>query len=296
LFVDSELAGKKVRCSGCGERVQVPYQLASGASATGTRGVAAARRAGGTRAAQSSSRRPARTSLARIGVIVLATCLLTGLVATPVLVMIALPVLRTARERVERMEAHSQRLTGRQRPSAPLPATTKPALALGDSILIDDVRITPVRVRLGPLAQDLRGPAADKAKQQPEYLIVELTLENTSAGRDILMRDAWLKARLLDDTGQVRPPLFPSTIMSAEIMGRTGYGVLRPGAVLADLILFEPPSPAATTFRLEADPGFWRARDDGLVQEHSTASFTLEFGTREIRRTLPRGGAGSSSE
>jgi hypothetical protein len=286
LFVNVDQAGQVVRCPGCRERIQVPYQLSSVAGSTTRRTVASA-----TRRATATPPAPPRTvssTLARIVAVVLAVCLLSGLVAIPILVGVSLPVLKAARQRVAQMEAHNRALAQRQQQSAlpAAPALGAPeiaATALGKAVVVDDVRILPLRARIGLLTRDFN-PPAESSDSATEYLVLELTLENTTPGRDIILRDTWLQARLADNSGRVQPPLFPRNIMSDEIIGRTGYGVLRPGAVINDIIVFELPSPQATKFRLEADPGFWRVRQDGLAQELSASAFAVTFGAREIRQ------------
>ncbi len=165
---------------------------------------------------------------------------------------------------------------------APAQAEAEPAPArLGDSILIDGIKITLKGTRLGSVSKrDLLG---DAREFKGKYLIVDLTMENTTPGKIIHLQNVWKQSKLTDSFDNVLEPKFDDTFSMDSIVGHVRSEDLRPGETVKDTMIFDVPVAAATTFTITASPGFWKSMGDNRINRLSDTSFKIAFKREDIK-------------
>jgi hypothetical protein len=278
IEVVAEMAGITIDCPSCrnslrvpnpdrpaaASRIHTPADQASSPSATRRRGQA---------------RNPI---LARIVGTAAVTALLLGIIATPILVGLAIPVLRDARARVDALNRQHTLLT-QTRPKYSFHAAspqTKP-VSLGQSVLIDGVRITPLQARLTALHRQERADTAGATEHR--YLVIDVSLENTLPAKVLYLRDVWVGARLIDSQGRVDATVLPGTTLFRGVAGHVNSVELGPGEIFRNIMIFAPPAPAAAEYRIEANPGIWEQIDPDMIRQVSDTPLVLTIRQAEIQ-------------
>ena len=158
-----------------------------------------------------------------------------------------------------------------------------PSVPLG-SIVIDEVKLTIHGVRCDHIEREsMFGDSTTRS--DGKYLLVDLTLQNTSPGRIIYLKDIWNSTKLIDNFNNVEGEVFSSlfSFSSDDIVGYVSSAKLMPGDTRNDMMIFDLPVDAAQSFRIESDPGFWKNVSESEIQELSNSSFKIEFRRNQIR-------------
>lgn len=157
-----------------------------------------------------------------------------------------------------------------------------PSVPLGSAIVIDDVKISVRRVRVDHIErQSMFGDSTTRSDDK--YLLVELTLQNTSPGKIIYLQQIWEHTKLIDNFDNIEGAEYSDGFMTDSIVGYIGSTKLMPGDTENDMIIFELPVDAARSFRIESDPRFWKSVGEDRVRELSDESFKIEFTRNQIR-------------
>jgi len=161
---------------------------------------------------------------------------------------------------------------------------TIPEIHLGESVLIDEVKITFLGVRLSYIEnKSIFGDSTRRSEKQ--YLIVDVFLENTSRGRIIYLQDIWKKTKIIDDFGNIEGTKFSGELFMPEpIVGSIWAAKMKPGESSYDMIIFDLPVNAAKQFTIESDPGFWKSIGEDRVNELSDSSFKARFTKEQIKK------------
>jgi hypothetical protein len=165
-------------------------------------------------------------------------------------------------------------------PEAPMPAIT--SLRMGDSTVIDGIKITLNGARNGSVStKDMFGKARE---MKGKYLILDVTMENTTPGKIIHLQAVWKESKLTDNFDNVLEPQFDDTFSMDSIVGHVRSEDLRPGETVKDTMIFDVPVAAATTFTITASPGFWKSVGDGHINRLSDTSFKIAFKREDIKQ------------
>lgn len=166
------------------------------------------------------------------------------------------------------------------RPEATNP--TVPELRLGESVVIDEIKITPQQARVGYIERkSMFGDGTTKSEKK--YLIIDVMLENTSEGKIIYLQDIWEKTKIKDDFENVEGTEFSGDLMVGSIVGFVHSAKMKPKENLKDMIIFDLPVDAAKQFTIESDPGFWKSVGKDRVRQLSDSSFLLKLNREEIK-------------
>ena len=167
--------------------------------------------------------------------------------------------------------------------SAPQPpAQTAAPQVIGDSVIIAGVKITVQGARIANVNREsLSGTRESKEK----YLIIDVTLENTTQGKIIHLQQVWQNAKLTDNFDNVLESHFSDTYAVSTIVGHVSSHDLRPGEKVSDTIIFDLPVEAATSFTMTVKPGFWKNVGDRRVQRLSEETFTILLKRENIKRS-----------
>ena len=181
----------------------------------------------------------------------------------------------------------------KQTPPPERPKPTVPELRLGESsnsnfgidggesVVIDEIKITVHGVRFGYIEKkSMFGDSTRRSDQQ--YLIADITLENTSPGRIIYLQNIWEKTKVTDDFDNIEGAKFSDSIMLESIVGFIGSAKMKPGESSRDMIIFDLPVDAAKQFTIESDPGFWKSTGEDRVRQLSDSSFKVRFTRDQI--------------
>lgn len=162
------------------------------------------------------------------------------------------------------------------------PAKLIPTVPIGSSVVIDEVKVTVRGIRQGHIEK--KSMFGDSTRTSDDkYLIVDLTVENTSPGRIIYLQQIWEHTKLFDNFDNVEGAKFTDGFMTESIVGYIGSTKLKPGEKQNDMMIFDPPVDAAQSFRIECDPRFWKSTGEDTVRELSDESFKIEFTRNQIR-------------
>jgi len=168
---------------------------------------------------------------------------------------------------------------------APQPESPKPMvpeLKLGESVVIDEIKITPLHARFGYIERKSRfGEGTTRSDEQ--YLIIDVMLENTSEGKIVYLQDIWEKTKISDNFDNVEGTKFSGDLMMDSIVGFVHSAKMKPGENLKDMIIFDLPVDAAKQFKIESDPGFWKSIGENRVRQLSDSSFLLKFKREDIK-------------
>lgn len=170
---------------------------------------------------------------------------------------------------------------GTSQPEALTPIV--PELKLGESVVIDAIRITPRLVRFGHIER--KSMYEEKTtRSEKKHLIVDVLLENTSDGKIVYLQKVWGKTKILDNFENIEDAKFSDGLMMDTIVGCIGSAKMKPSDNLHDMIIFDLPVDAAKQFTIESDPGFWRSIGEDRVRQLSDSSFRLRFTRDEIEK------------
>lgn len=157
-----------------------------------------------------------------------------------------------------------------------------PSVPLGSAIVIDDVKISVRGVRVDHIEREsMFGDSTTRSDDK--YLLVDLTLQNTSPGRIIYLQQIWEHTKLIDDFDNIEGTKFSGGFSMDRIVGYIGSTKLKPGDSENDMMIFDLPVDAAQSFRIESDPRFWKSTGEDRVRELSDDSFKIEFRRNQIR-------------
>ena len=123
----------------------------------------------------------------------------------------------------------------------------------------------------------------DIRRSDDTYLLIDLTLENTSPGRIIYLQEIWDHTKLIDDFDNIEGAKFSGGFMTDSIVGFIGSTKLKPGDTEKDMMIFDLPVNAAQSFTIESNPRFWKSIGEDRVRELSDSSFKIEFTRNQIR-------------
>lgn len=162
------------------------------------------------------------------------------------------------------------------------PAKQIPSVPLGSAIVIDEVKITVRGVRIGHIERaSMFGGSPTRSDEK--YLLVDLSLQNTSPGRIIYLQQIWEHTKLIDNFDNIEGAKFSGGFSMDRIVGYIGSTKLKPGDSENDMMIFDLPVNAAQSFRIECDPRFWKSTGEDTVRELSDDSFKIEFTRNQIR-------------
>ena len=227
--------------------------------------------------------------------------LLIGTVIIPPTLFFAIPAFKKVRAIATQIETQTTSLPAQQTPSSAAaidtnytpsptqqtsrtepPKPTIPELHFGDSVVIDDIKITIQGARIGYIEKrSLFGDSVRKSDTQ--YLLVDLTLENMSIGKIIYLQNIWEKTKLIDEFDNIEGTKFSDDIMTESITGFIGSAKIKPHEKLQDTIIFDLPVDAAKQFIIESDPGFWKSVGEDRVRQLSDSSFKIKFTRDQIK-------------
>lgn len=157
-----------------------------------------------------------------------------------------------------------------------------PSVPLGSNIVIDEVKITVRGVRIGHIEREsIFGGSSTRSDEK--YLLVDLSLQNTSQGRIIYLQQIWEHTKLIDNFDNIEGTKFSGGFSTDRIVGYIGSTKLKPGDSENDMMIFDLPVEAAQSFRIESNPRFWKSTGENRVQELSDESFKSEFTRNQIR-------------
>jgi len=167
-------------------------------------------------------------------------------------------------------------------PAEPEPQETIPELEVGDTVVVDEIRVTVRDIRIAPIRRKTGFDGSWSTSDEP-YLLVKLLLENTSKGRIVHLQTIWEHTTMTDDFENAQSSEFSDGFSMYPIEGTAGSQKLRPGETVDDMMIFPLPVDAAETFRVTSDPRFWKPVGEGRIEELSNSSFALVFGRDEIK-------------
>ena len=150
-------------------------------------------------------------------------------------------------------------------------------LSLGSFITMDHLRISLVRIKVGPLS-----PVADGKGEQEAHLILGLVLENTSLSQPIALKDTWGKARLVKIAGQKTQTPF-DTALQDKLPGAGKIKTLKPGQFVEDRIVFRAPDGQASDFTVLVDPGIYLLDTKGDITPVSDQMLQIVFKQDQIK-------------
>ncbi|OQB46244.1 MAG: Ankyrin repeat protein [bacterium ADurb.Bin157] len=159
------------------------------------------------------------------------------------------------------------------------------AIGLGQSIIIDDIKITPQNVRIDQIVK--KNMIFDTTTQsESKYLLVNVTLENVSSGKIIYLQNIWKNTKLVDDFDNIENTKFSDNLsaMWDLISDAIKSTKLRPGEVVRDMLIFDIPVNTAKNFTIDSDPKFWKNIGEDRLQEISKSSFRIKFSSDQINR------------
>jgi hypothetical protein len=166
---------------------------------------------------------------------------------------------------------------------APTQAEAEPAPSrLGDSIVIDDIKITFKGARLGSVSREDRH-GREAHEYEGTYLIVDLTMKNTTPGKIIHLQEVWTQSKATDNFDNILQPQFDHRYAVELIVGHVRSQDLKPGETVKDTMIFAAPIAAATTFTVTASPGFWKNGEGNRINRLSNTSLTLAFKREDIK-------------
>ncbi|NCB46914.1 hypothetical protein EOM81_07845 [bacterium] len=159
-------------------------------------------------------------------------------------------------------------------------------IGLGQSIIIDDIKITPQNARIDRIVKN--NMIFDNTTQsESEYLLVSVTLENVSPGKIIYLQNIWNNTKLVDDFDNIESAKFSDNLsaMWDLISDAIKAAKLRPGEVARDMLIFDIPVRAAKIFTIDSDPKFWKNMGEDRLQEISKSSFRIRFTSDQINKS-----------
>ncbi len=214
--------------------------------------------------------------LVYVGIIVL----LGGIIATPLLVGYAIPVIRNARQKTAELDRQRDELIRarreRQRMFTASESAGQSVVDLGQTVMLDGLRIIPQRVRMH------KSTSGDQKEQS--FLILELRVENHMPARTVILKNCWQNATLTDNHGAVLPALFPNTLDQMNLSQRLPVSRLSAGNISQEQILFPLPAAAATHFVVTVDPGFYELTTDSqMLRQISTDRLVIQFERTQIQ-------------
>jgi uncharacterized protein (DUF983 family) len=161
------------------------------------------------------------------------------------------------------------------------PAKLVPTVLLGSSVVIDEVQIAVRGVRIDHIERkSLFGDSTRRSDQK--YLLLDLTLQNTSPGRIVYLQQIWEHTKLIDEFDNIEGCKFSDGFSTDSIVGYIGSTKLKPGESQNDMMIFDLPVDAAQSFRIESDPRIWKSMGEDRVKELSDDSFTITFTRGQI--------------
>lgn len=162
-------------------------------------------------------------------------------------------------------------------------APSIPVIGLGGSVVIDEIKISVQRARLGFIERkSIFGDSV--IRSDSKYLLIDLTLENTSTGKIIYIQNTWEKSKLTDNYGNIEGPQFGKGYsIDEDIVGFISSAKMKPGEILKDMMIFDLPVESAIDFTVEADPGFWKSVSEGRIMQLSDSSFRMRFTRNQIQ-------------
>jgi len=167
--------------------------------------------------------------------------------------------------------------TDSEEPTKPLPS-----VQLGSAIVIDEVKITIRGVRRDYIEKEsMFGESTTRSNEK--YLIVDLTLQNTSPGRIIYLQQIWEHTKIFDNFDNIEGANFSGGFMTESIVGYIGATKLKPDEKQNDMMIFDLPVDAAQSFWIDSDPRFWKNTGEDTVRELSDSSFKIEFTRNQIK-------------
>ena len=161
------------------------------------------------------------------------------------------------------------------------PAKLVPTVPIGSSVVIDEVKITVRGIRRGHIER--KSMFGDIRRSEDTYLLIDLTLQNTSPGRIIYLQEIWDHTKLIDNFDNIEGSKFSGGFMTDSIVGFIGSAKLKPGDTEKDMMIFDLPVNAAQSFTIESNPRFWKSTGEDRVRELSDSSFKIEFKRNQIR-------------
>ena len=114
------------------------------------------------------------------------------------------------------------------------------------------------------------------------YLILELTLENTSFQNSVVVKKPWEKARLTDNFDNNSFVILQQRLNLDQLEGTLRFKELEPHVTVKDRMVFDLPMKGAESFRIISDPGFYSKNRHGFYDPISNNSLLLEFFYDEI--------------
>jgi hypothetical protein len=161
--------------------------------------------------------------------------------------------------------------------------TSVPLIGLGGSVVIDEIKIYVQRARLDFIERkSILGDTTRRSDSK--YLLIDLTLENTSTGKIIYIQNTWEKSKLTDNYGNIEGPQFGKGYsIDEDIVGFISSAKMKPGEMLKDMMIFDLPVESATDFTVEADPGFWKSVSEDRIRQLSDSSFRIRFTRNQIQ-------------
>lgn len=156
-----------------------------------------------------------------------------------------------------------------------------PTIRIGSSVVIDDVRITIRGIRRDYIHKKFMF-GDSTTRSDDKYLLVDVTLQNTSRGKIIYLQQIWEHTKLVDNFDNAEGAEFSRSFRTESIVGYLGSAKMKPGETMEDIIIFDLPVDTATGFTIESDPKFWKSIGEKQVRELSDSSFKIKFRRSEI--------------
>lgn len=157
---------------------------------------------------------------------------------------------------------------------------TEPEVRMGEPVVIDDVEVTLLAARVGPVeVMDLLG----KQYFTPDpFLTLELSLHNLSTA-EVVLAQTWHDSRLLDERGRRLPRAFADNARLEAPVGALDEEAVKPGATVTDRVVFAWAETDAASMTFVSDPGFRRLLPSGASRQISLARFRLSFDRAEVQ-------------
>lgn len=152
------------------------------------------------------------------------------------------------------------------------------ALKIGSGTTIDGIKITPTEVVMTKLE-----PQKDSFMKAPDetFLVVKVTLENTTPSQIIHLQSVWSKTTLTDNFGNNYSAItdYDYQNMQDLIMSED----LQPGEKTVANMVFQAPLGTATSFTVASNPAFYKSLGNNELKDLSEQSFSFAFGKEEVK-------------